>query len=530
MTSLYLAVFVGSILLSFILTRSVRNTAKAQGWNLQPNPGHHIHTASISRFGGVAIFITFLLVTGMLFAISAVIQKDLNLPLHTIVYLLVSGTLVFLVGLYDDCFTVSPYVKFAVQALAGLILYAGGFRVLEIPLLFGSNNLGWLSLPLTIFWVILITNAFNLIDGIDGLAAGSALFSTLTVFVVSLMSGNFFISVMTVGLAGAILGFLRFNFNPATIFLGDSGSLFIGFMLSALALAGAQKSPTIIAVAIPVVSFGLPILETTISVIRRFVSGQPIFGADREHIHHKLLARGLSQRQAVILLYGVSAGCGLMSLFLLYPSGPTVGIVFFVVGVGLWIGIQRLGYHEFLELGRVAQRTKEQKKVIINNLAIRRATERLAQANEFKQIEHILEEAFEKNDFDSFQLCSGVALRDTASDVGKRCSELPHTDAYCSFWSKASDGRLNDPECSPKWELKLELRTVTTERLGELSLHRTCNGKSLMLDINLLTSDFQSALAIAIERIYNTALNDSAYVLQPALKQSTAAPHSAGHQ
>jgi UDP-GlcNAc:undecaprenyl-phosphate GlcNAc-1-phosphate transferase len=530
MTSLYLAVFVGAILLSFILTRSVRNTAKAKGWTLQPTSKHHIHTASVPRLGGVAIFFTFLLITGMLLVVSIIIRKDLNLPVHTIVYLLVSGTLVFLVGLYDDCYSVSPYIKFAVQVLAGIILYSGGFRVLQIPLLFGSSDLGWVSLPLTIFWVILITNAFNLIDGIDGLAAGSALFSTLTVFIVSLVSGNFFVSVMTVGLAGAILGFLRFNFNPATIFLGDSGSLFIGFILSALALSGAQKSPTMIAVAIPVVSFGLPILETTISVLRRYLSGQPIFGADREHIHHKLLARGLSQRQAVVLLYGVSAGCGLMSLFLLYPSGPTVGIVFFVVGVGLWIGIQRLGYHEFLELGRVAQRTKEQKKVIINNLAIRRATERLAQANEFKQIQHILEEAFEKNDFDSFQLCSGVALRDTASDAGKCCSDLPHTDAYCCFWNKASEGGLNDHEGSPKWELKLELRTVTTESLGELSLHRTCNGKSLMLDINLLTSNFQCALAIAIKRIHNPTLNDSEYVLQHTLKQSTAAPYSAGHQ
>src|SRR6202023_4148786 len=168
---------------------------------------------------------------------------------------------------------------------------------------------GWaIGLPITVLWVIGITNAFNLIDGLDGLAAGSALFSTLVVFVVAIFSGSSLVSLLTIALAGAILGFLRFNFNPATIFLGDCGSLFIGFILSALALEGAtQKAPTVIAVAIPVVSFGLPILETTLSILRRLISGRPVFTADREHIHHKLLQHGLTHRQVVIVLYGVSA-------------------------------------------------------------------------------------------------------------------------------------------------------------------------------------------------------------------------------
>src|SRR5205085_12097101 len=181
----------------------------------------------------------------------------------------------------------------------------------------------------------------------------------------------------TLALAGAILGFLRFNFNPATIFLGDCGSLFIGFMLSAFALQGAQKAPTIIAVAIPVVSFGLPILETAISLARRLISGRPVFTADREHIHHKLLQLGFSHRQVVIVLYAVSAVFALLSLFLLWPTGSTLGLVLAVLGIGIWIGVQRLGYLELGELGRVAQRTFEQRQIFINNLAIRRAREEL---------------------------------------------------------------------------------------------------------------------------------------------------------
>ncbi|HWO32729.1 MAG TPA: MraY family glycosyltransferase, partial [Candidatus Acidoferrum sp.] len=184
--------------------------------------------------------------------------------------ILFPGTLILALGVYDDIRSLSPYTKFAVQALAASILYAGGMRIDALPVFFGLRHIGpAVGLPLTILWVIGITNAFNLLDGLDGLAAGSALFSTMVVFAVAVFSDRALVALLTIALAGAILGFLRFNFNPATIFLGDCGSLFIGFMLSALALQGAQKSPTVIAVAIPVVSFGLPILDTALSVLRR---------------------------------------------------------------------------------------------------------------------------------------------------------------------------------------------------------------------------------------------------------------------
>ena len=192
-------------------------------------------------------------------------QLNSAFSLKTLFTVLGPASLVFMLGVYDDVYSVGPYVKFAVQSLAASMLFAGGLRILNIPVLFGTRQLPWfVGLPLTILWVLAITNAFNLIDGLDGLAAGSALFSTLVAFVVALLNGYSLVTVLAIALAGAILGFLRYNFNPATIFLGDSGSLFIGFLLSALALEGAQKSPTIVAVAIPVVSFGLPILETSL--------------------------------------------------------------------------------------------------------------------------------------------------------------------------------------------------------------------------------------------------------------------------
>jgi hypothetical protein len=319
------------------------------------------------------------------------------------------------------------------------------------------------------------------------------LFSTLTVFVVSLIGGNFLISALTLTLAGAILGFLRFNFNPATIFLGDGGSLFIGFMLSALALAGAQKTPTIVAVAIPVVSFGLPVLETVLSVIRRFLSGKPLFTADRGHIHHKLLERGFSQRKVVLILYSVSAVCGLLSLFLLYPSGSLVGIVLFVIGAGVWMGVQHLGYHEFLELGRVAHRSIEQKKIIVNNLTIRRATEALSTSMDIDGVDQILRGTFETNDFDAFDLVLEPALVHILSER-KIPSQLEWQRKNGS-WDRATS----------EWALTLNLNRSGGARLGTFSIHRKCNGAPLFVDINLLISGFNDALAGALERALYTA-------------------------
>jgi UDP-GlcNAc:undecaprenyl-phosphate GlcNAc-1-phosphate transferase len=350
---------------------------------------------------------------------------------------------------------------------------------------------------LTIIWVLWITNAFNLLDGVDGLAAGSALFSTLTVFVVSLVSGDLLVSSLTLALGGAILGFLRFNFNPATIFLGDCGSLFIGFMLSALALAGAQKTPTLVAVAIPVISFGLPVLETVLSVARRFLSGQPLFAADRQHIHHKLLERGFSQQQVVWILYVVSAACGLLSLFLLYPSGPMVGVVLFVIGVGIWTGVQHLGYNEFVELRRVASRTIEQKRIIINNLAIRRALRVLQKAQTFDEIREALHDAFKNNDFDGYQLQLYPADRKRSLSVQPDPSK-PLLSPTIS-WAKPASGTLTR-SAGPEWKLTLELAATTNRRLGSLLLHREYSNRPLLIDINLLFSGFNVALADACER------------------------------
>lgn len=502
LTPLFLFVFGLSLVLSFVLTRSVRNFAVRHGWVAPPVHDRHLHESALPRLGGVAIYLSFLISVMIALLAGRWFPNAFSAPGARLLTILAPATLIFLLGIYDDVRTVGPYTKFAIQAVAGCLLFLGGLRILDLPVLFGTHHFGWgVGLPLTILWVIGITNAFNLIDGLDGLAAGSALFSTLVVFVVALLSQSTLVSLLTIALAGAILGFLRFNFNPATIFLGDCGSLFIGFLLSALALEGAQKAPTVIAVAIPVVSFGLPILETALSVLRRLIGGRPVFTADREHIHHKLLQRGMSHRQVVIVLYAVSALFALLSLFLLWPTGSTLGLVLAVLGTGIWLGVQHLGYLEFGEIRRVAQRTMEQRSVVINNLAIRRAMEELKVTRNYLQLCRILEAAFCNNDFDGFELkvqapkegygvtADSVSLSPPAGDISLR-------------WSKPGGLRLRENWSA--WNLELDLVTVGNRSRGTLNLYRLYSERTLLLDINLLTCGFPMVLAEALDRVLTT--------------------------
>ena len=462
--------------------------------------------------------------------------------LKSLATILIPASLVFLLGVYDDIRGVGPYLKFSVQGIAAAMLFAGGLRIVNLPVVFGDRQLPWfVGLPCTVLWVLAITNAFNLIDGLDGLAAGSALFSTMVAFVVALLNGQSLVTVMTIALAGAILGFLRFNFNPATIFLGDSGSLFIGFLLSALALKGAQKAPTIVAIAIPVVSFGLPILETSLSIVRRLISGRPVFTADREHIHHKLLQHGMTHRQVVILLYGVSAIFALLSLFLLWPTGSSLGLVLAVLGIGIWIGVQHLGYLEFGEIARVAHRTLDQPQIFVNNLAIRRATEELKVARDYEQIRRILGAAFGSNDFDAFDLVVDLSADSLPFDsteptarrhpqsfrwskpglgkpngtkagpgnggmnggsIGKTngATKLAATPFAANVLSSATLSSNNLLDTSAMWTIALDLQSSSNRRRGKLLVHRLYSRRDLQLDINLLTSAFPTALADALER------------------------------
>jgi UDP-GlcNAc:undecaprenyl-phosphate GlcNAc-1-phosphate transferase len=211
----------------------------------------------------------------------------------------------------------------------------------------------WLSLPATLLWLAGCSNAFNLIDGVDGLGAGAALFATVTILLGALLQNNIALALATVPLAGALAGFLRYNFNPASIFLGDSGSLTLGFLLGCFGLVWGQKSATVLGMTAPLMALAVPLLDTAIAIARRFLRGEPLFKADAGHIHHRLLARGLTPRRAVLLLYGACGLAATLSLVSSLSYGEAKGLVIVLFCAAAWIGVQHLGYVEFGLAGRM---------------------------------------------------------------------------------------------------------------------------------------------------------------------------------
>jgi UDP-N-acetylmuramyl pentapeptide phosphotransferase/UDP-N-acetylglucosamine-1-phosphate transferase len=420
--------------------------------------------------------------------------------------------------LYDDVYSLNAYWKFGIEAIAAIWLYAGGYGIHNLRLIHGGQALDRIyGLPLTILWVLLITNAFNLIDGLDGLAAGSALFSTVVVFVMSLIVPNPLVAFLAIALTGATLGFLRFNFYPASIFLGDSGSLFIGFMLAALALAGSEKAPTIVAVAIPIVSLGLPILDVVLAVMRRFLGGKPMFAGDRDHIHHKLLKRGLSQRGAVLVLYGVTTVFALLSLVLLYGAAM-IALVLAVIGIGITVGVQYLGYAEFSELQGALRRTAERKRAIANNVQVRHAVEALNTCKDFLWLCGILKNTLKAIGFDGFRLWCD--LPETISDGPFAKLERTADGTIQLHWDDTGNNESI-------WELRLDLYSEPHHRLGHISLLRTRFDNALLVDFNLLSREFRAALSNAVLRSMNghasAALVPRPGTRAPAVKATSAA-------
>jgi UDP-GlcNAc:undecaprenyl-phosphate GlcNAc-1-phosphate transferase len=269
---------------------------------------------------------------------------------------------------------------------------------------------------LTVLWILLITNAFNLIDGLDGLAVGSALLSVIVVIATSLVRYNDLVTMLSCALFGTLLGFVPFNFHPASIFMGDSGSLFIGFALGALSLNGWSGKPTVMGVAVPILCFGLPIGDVTLAVARRFLKGQPLFRADADHIHHKLLKRGFSQQHAVLLLYGVTAAFVLASTLLIREEKMLVPVLA-AAGLGVCLGVRQLRYQEFSGgwLGLRAYLRRRQ--MARAEQCIRQASQSLERCADFRSICQVLKENLQPIGIDGIHSLQLRSARDNCTEA-----------------------------------------------------------------------------------------------------------------
>jgi UDP-GlcNAc:undecaprenyl-phosphate GlcNAc-1-phosphate transferase len=313
-----------------------------------------VHTRVVPRLGGLAVVAGFFApLAALAFTQSDVAAMFYADPLRS-VGLAVGGVIIASLGAWDDIRGVRAWHKLAVQLLAALVAWGCGFRMEHLTLPFvGELDLGVFGLPFTLLWIAAVVNAMNLIDGLDGLAGGIAFFACLTNFVVAALNGNPLVMLLAAALGGAILGFLLYNFNPATIFMGDSGSMFLGFVLATTSMMGASiQGSTTVAILVPLISLGVPIMDTLFAMVRRIVERRPIFSPDRGHIHHRLLDLGITHRRAVLILYGVSIVFTAGAITIALGRNWSVGVALLVLTVAM-LGLARfVGYFEYLQIRR----------------------------------------------------------------------------------------------------------------------------------------------------------------------------------
>jgi UDP-GlcNAc:undecaprenyl-phosphate/decaprenyl-phosphate GlcNAc-1-phosphate transferase len=467
------------------LTWCVREVAQGYGWTFAADSERHLHPVPVPRLGGVGIFLSFSL---LLCVQSIVLGASSRWMSSNLIAIAVSTAVLFCVGLYDDFRGLGPVAKFSAQAICGALLFWFGFR---FELYMGSSE--WATFAefiFTLLWVMALSNSFNLVDGIDGLAGGTAFVSAVIIFVVALYLRDYTVASAAAILAGALLGFLRFNYHPASIFMGDCGSLFVGGLLAALSLALTRSlEPGFVAVMVPILCCAFPLFETLLSFTRRLTTGKHPFHADREHIHHRLLDRGLGQRKAVWILHLLSTICAIAALMLLSGSW---WLKIFAVAVpamtfsGLAIN---LGYHRFSPVARDVGATPPSPKYVH---ALRR---HLRRASDLKSLATYLEQSLWESDFDGFDLLPNDA----------QALYLAAPFPVCS-WSRPNGSR---PEISTRWNLSIQLGTRKMPALGHIILYRDNARGPINADLEQVLRDVRDIVSSQLERVLRHQFADT---------------------
>ncbi len=305
MNKLYYCIIVSAVIV-FLLTPVLKRIAFKHGFLDVPRDKRRVHKKPIPLLGGVGIYFSTVICILIFVGLS-----------REIIGLIIGSTIILISGLIDDKWDLSPKKKMLFQIVAAIVLIMTDTKIefFTNPFNFGESVifLKFLSVPVTIFWVVGITNTVNLIDGLDGLAAGVSMISSISLMFIAKKLGFEDVSLIAAIIAGSCLGFLPHNFNPATIFMGDAGALFLGFVLSYITIEGIMKSAAMLTIFVPVIILGVPVFDTTFAMIRRKLNGKSMVSADKGHLHHRLLAMGLSQRQTVLILYSISVIFGLLA-------------------------------------------------------------------------------------------------------------------------------------------------------------------------------------------------------------------------
>jgi len=361
-----------------------------------PERSRQWSASRIPRFGGVAIFAAL--------PIGIVVAASANLALTGIIpqlpdlaeALIIASAILFVVGLLDDIRGVPPVAKLTAQTIAALVVYYSGFSIDHVSLFPGTTvHFGVAALPITVLWLVGVSNAFNLVDGIDGLAAGVAIIGLAASAVAAIVLGNPSVPLYTVALIGALLGFLRYNFPQAKLFLGDSGSLVVGFLLAVLSVKGASDAEGITRGLVPIFALSYPLLDTGVAILRRWLRGVPLSRADHRHIHHQLRALELSPTRSLVLIYSAVAASAAVGLIITFAppqmivAATMVGVAALVVAITL--GINWLQYHEFMAArSSISSAARNARSVIRDKIHARDIAQIIRDAKSFEEVQATL--------------------------------------------------------------------------------------------------------------------------------------------
>lgn len=486
--------FLTSLASSLVGTYFVRGWAIRRGYVDHPDIGRRIHAAPTPRVGGVAIALATLV---SFTAWGALLFPDF-FARREILSMVAGGCLIFLLGFWDDTRNPRAMTKFVWQVAIASLVFLGGVRILGVS--FGavwSSQLGAAAaLGVTVLWIVGTTNAFNLIDGSDGVAGGAALFASVSMGVVFALHGDALGALMATVLVGACLGFLFFNFPPASIFMGDSGSLFLGFTLATLGVITTQKSSTLLAVAIPIIAFAVPLLDTVIAIVRRYLRRDSIFEPDRGHIHHRLRDLGLSSRTVAVFLYVACAACAWLSMMLAAPGRPTVVPVFVVAAAVLVLIVQRLRMPELIELSRVMGRSLQQRAVIHHNVRVHSLAVATGAARSGTELLEALRQSFEASEFAAVEVWVDGLHGSALADV-----EGAHRHGG-GYRVRLDFVEVLRPEQA--YEIRVPL-VFSHQGSGRISLTGLTGGDRLFTDVRLVAQLVAPSVVSTLERLGDAA-------------------------
>ncbi len=431
-----------------------------------PDGDRRFHLTPIPRIGGIPIVLSYAGALGLMLAFAPHGARISVQHSRLIWSLLPAAAIIFLTGLIDDIWGLKPKQKLAGQFAAAALAVGLGARLTIAHGLFASP---WVSIPVSLLWLIGCSNAFNLIDGLDGLASGVGLFAMVTTLLAAILHGNMGLAMATVPLCGCLLAFLRYNFSPASIFLGDCGSLTMGFMLGCFGLIWSQNSGTFLGMAAPLMALALPLVDVALSIGRRFLRNAPIFSGDRGHIHHMVLARGFKPRDTALILYAVCGVAAFLSLLQSFANYQLRGLTILVFCSLVFAGVNYLGYVEL----SAARRTLSRKMIL-----------RIVKEEIYLQeLEHSLTLA------NTTEECWAI-VRNTCSDM-----HFASVQMFLQGESYAEDFILRDSE--PTWKLNLVIG-----RSGYLALTRVSERKppKLMTPVlDLLQETIQRKEAVLLK-------------------------------